>query len=161
MNTRVLSALVLAVSMSACCSSHVSSDFVPGDADRVIRSLDREFMDGVASANVDMMMNTYADDAVLLPPNAPPQHGRAAIRQFWTGFLAAGKFKLDLVADDIRQSGDMATEIGHYTVTVTPTGTTAVVRDEGKFILAWRKVNGKWAAYADAFSSNNPPPPAQ
>jgi uncharacterized protein (TIGR02246 family) len=147
--------------MSACCSTHPSTDFVAGDADNAIRALDREFMAGVASGNVDQMMNTYGEDAVLMPPNAPPQKGRAAIRQFWTGFLATGKFKLDLIVDDIAQSGDMATEIGHYTVTVTPAGTNATIRDEGKYILAWRKTNGKWSAYADSFSSNNPPAPGQ
>lgn len=156
MNTRVLSVVGLLLITACSYSVHPSSDYVAGDAENAIRARNRTFMAGVAAGNVNEMMTIYSEEAVLLPPNAPAQRGPAAIRQFWTGFLATGKFTLNLIPDDIQQSCDMATEIGRYEVTVVPAGTTATVKDGGKYVVSWRKVNGEWRAFADIFNSDAP-----
>ena len=63
----------------------------PNDAARAIRALEAEFQ-RLANANDAAAMTEafYTDDAILLPPNAPQQNGKAAIRDFWKAFLAQG-----------------------------------------------------------------------
>jgi len=145
---------------AGCCSmNHMTSDVQSGDADNAIRQMDRDFSAAASSGNLDGMMSIYTDDATLMAAELPPFQGKAAIRQFWTGFMSAyPKVALTLTPDEITQSGDMATEVGHYEADLTAAGSTTPFHDKGKFFLAWRKVNGKWLAYVDSFSSNSPPP---
>jgi len=102
------------------------------------------------------MMATYADDAVLMPPNFPAFRGRDAIRQFWTGFLSAGQVEATVEADKVIQSCDMAAELGHYSLKITPKGGGNPIEDNGKFVLVWRKVGGQWRAISDTFNSDRP-----
>src|SRR6266542_3517446 len=107
---------VLGTLLLAACASMPSND-----AGEAIRSMSRDFGTAAGSGNVDAMMSIYADDAVLMPPNLPAFRGRNAIRQFWSGFLGAGKIEATLTPDNIMQSCDMATEVGHYALSITPT----------------------------------------
>ena len=127
------------------------------DAAPIVAGLARDFMAAAGSGNVDGMMTTYASDAVLMPPNAPAQRGAAAIRQFWGGFLAAGRIDLKLTDENVLQSGNLATEMGRYDVTITPKGGTPI-HDSGKYVLTWQKRNGAWKAVYDIFNSDLPAP---
>ena len=128
------------------------------DAEEAIRKMDREFGAAAHAGNVDGMMTTYAADAVLMPPNLPAFRGRDAIRQFWSGLLASGKIDANVVADKVIQSGDMAAELGHYALKITPKGGGTPIEDNGKFVLVWRKVGGQWRAISDIFNSDRPLP---
>src|SRR5205085_5424103 len=115
---------------------------------------------GSAMSGNDMatVMTYYADDAVLLPPNAPAVHGKPAIEKFWSGMLATAKFGLTLTPDNILSSGDLATEVGHYNLTITPPGGGASMQDKGKYSVTWRRQSdGKWRIAVDMFSSDNAP----
>lgn len=146
----VLASLVLA----AACASMTPAN----DAEPILKRGATEFAAAANAGNVDGMMSMYADDAVLMAPNLPAFRGRNAIRQFWSGLLATGKVDANIVADTVVQSGDMATEVGHYALTITPNGA-APVKDNGKYVIAWRKVGGQWRAMYDIFNSDLPLPP--
>jgi ketosteroid isomerase-like protein len=105
------------------------------------------------------MMSIYADDAVLMPPNAPAFRGRDAIRQFWSGLLGMGKIEAEIAADTVVQSGDLATEVGHFALTITPPNAPAPVKDRGKYVITWRRTGGQWKAIYDIFNSDLPAPP--
>lgn len=150
----------LLVLAAACGSTQISSDIQPGDAEAAINRLNNQVMVGALGGSTAFVDSFYAENAVVFAPNAPPLRGREAIRQLWTGFVNSGAFDLKLTPDSITQSCDMATEVGSYDLTVTPKTAGPIVHDNGKYIVAWRKTNGKWQAVADMFNSNNPPPPA-
>lgn len=84
--------------------------------------------------------------------------GKPAIQRFWTAFLATAKFHVTLTPDTIMQSGDMATEVGHYDLKITPNGGGPTATDAGKFAVTWKKVEGRWLIAVDMFSSNSPAP---
>ena len=144
----------LATVLFAACASTMPAN----DAEEAIRKMDREFSAAATAGNVDGMMAIYADDAVLMPPNFPAFRGRDAIRQFWGGFLAAGKIDANVTADQVIQSGDLAAEMGRYTLKITPKGGGTPIEDNGKFVLVWRKVGGQWRAVSDIFNSDRPLP---
>jgi len=143
---------VLVTLVFAACASTMTP---ANDAEDAIRKMDRDFSAAASGGNVEGMMSIYADDAVLMPPNLPAFRGRDAIRQFWTGFTGAGKIDATLTPDKVMQSCDMATELGHYALTITPKGG-AAVQDTGKYVVTWRKVGGQWKAVADIFNSDRP-----
>jgi ketosteroid isomerase-like protein len=148
-----LFAFVAILFLAGCCSMSRSSDFRAGDADSAIRRVDAEFGPALGARNLDMIMSIYDADSILMPPNAPAFNGPEAIRQFWTGFVGAGKVEGTLTPDNIVQACDMAAEAGHYELTITP-ASGAPVRDSGKYVVTWRKRKGRWVALYDIFNSN-------
>jgi ketosteroid isomerase-like protein len=133
----------------------VSVAAAPKNAGAAIRANSDAFDTAMRAGNVDGFMAFYADDAVLMPPNAPDFKGTEAIRRFWSGLLAAGKTDVDLVVEDVTGSGDLAIERGHYELT-------APFKDSGKYIVVWRYRGGKWKIIDDIFNSSLvPPPPPQ
>jgi ketosteroid isomerase-like protein len=146
--------LPLSLFFASCCSMRPSADFQSGDAEAAIRRMDADFSAAASSGNVDGLMSTYDVDAVLMPPNQPAARGTAAIRQYWSGLLGLGKIQATVTADNVIQSGDLATEAGRYDLTITPSAGGAPIRDNGKYVLVWRKRQGQWKAVYDVFNSD-------
>ena len=69
----------------------------------------------------------------------------------FTGFTANGPVDLVVTTDQVIQScDDMATEIGHYDMTM------GANHEAGKYVVTWRKINGEWKPIADIFNANAP-----
>src|ERR1700738_4170546 len=71
----------------------------------------------------------YADDATVMPPNAAPVKGRAAIQSFWKGMVDQLTGKVTLARVGGWQGGDTGYEAGTYSAAM-GTGT-----DTGKYLL--------------------------
>ena len=136
------------------CSSNMNSQISSGDAEKAIRASNTRFANAARSGDVPGVIRMYADSAVVMPPNSPPVTGIDEIRRFWTGFLATGRVNATLTTDDVYQSGDLAVERGRYELAITPVNGTAPVRDSGKYLVSWRKINGQWHATNDIFNSS-------
>jgi uncharacterized protein (TIGR02246 family) len=149
--------LVAALITTACTSSSISSDYSPGDAESAIRRINSEFAANARSGNAQSVVNNfYAPDAVVMAPNFPPFRGRDAILQFWTGFLASGAVDLALTSTSVMQpSADTAIETGRYDLSLRPPSGQAI-KDAGKYIVIWKKSNGRWWAAQDIFNSDLP-----
>jgi uncharacterized protein (TIGR02246 family) len=100
----------------------------------------------------------YAEDALLLPPGAPPVKGRAAIQKYFTKDIAdsraAGAVFVVNPKTDVGVSGDQGWESGTYQVTVK-----GAVVETGKFLSVSRKKDGKWLYIRDTWNSDAPPAP--
>jgi len=145
--TIVLIALVIAlVTVSAAAQQST-------DVKAIVAKNAGQFATAASHGNVDGMLALYDEHAVLMPPNAPAMNGRDAIRQFWTGFTSLGAIDAKLVTDDIVTSGDLAAEMGHFDLTITPKSG-APIKDSGKYLVVWRNVGGEWKIVRDIFNSN-------
>jgi ketosteroid isomerase-like protein len=122
-----------------------------------IDSLDQKFTGLAIKGDFDGLVSAYySDDAVLLPPNAPPATGHAAIVAFFRTFPPITAFQLHTA--EIEGAGDLAYLRGHYVMTMTPPGGPAMA-DSGKYLEIWRKQSdGSWKAARDMFSSDVPLP---
>jgi ketosteroid isomerase-like protein len=69
-------------------------------------------------------------------------------------FGDAGYEDLRLETVRVESSGDMAMEIGRYTVGIRRPDAT-VIADRGKYLKTWRRL-GAWLIVADCWSSNLP-----
>jgi uncharacterized protein (TIGR02246 family) len=151
--------LVTAAAILTACSSspRISSDYSPGDAENAIRRADADFAANARAGNAQTLVtNFYAPDAVVMAPNYPAFRGRSAIQQFWTGFLASGAVDVALTSTDVIQpSSDVAIETGRYDLSLRPASGQAI-KDAGKYIVLWKKSNGRWWAVEDIFNSDMP-----
>ena len=58
----------------------------------------------------------YTEDAKMLPPDATEVAGRDAIQQFWQSWLDDGLKNLTLEAIEVEADGDLAYEIGNFSI---------------------------------------------
>lgn len=143
---RMKNALVLPLLVLVGCATSTSSN----DADAYIRTAADRFVRAFNAGNSDAVTAFYADDAVLLLPNAPIARGKASIRGMVVA-VAGQHPTLEFGPDRIAQSGDMAYETGHYTMT------TGGNRDQGNYVAVWRRQsNGDWKMVADSVVSTQP-----
>ena len=119
-----------------------------------IRNLDNEWVAAVANKDVASIVRFYAEDGAVLPPGAPLAQGHEAIAKVWSGLVGLKGFALTFAPTKITiaAAGDMAYEIGTYSLSFE--SEKGPVRDSGKFVVVWKKVDGAWKAAADIFNSN-------
>jgi uncharacterized protein (TIGR02246 family) len=103
--------------------------------------------------------DVYTADAVLHPPNEPAVKGRAAIKAWAEKFPAVTDFKL--ANHTVDGCNDLAYVLGTYTMTIAPAGTTAPIKDSGKYVeVRRRQRDGRWLIAVDTFNSDLPLTPA-
>ncbi len=106
---------------------------------------------------LDKVVEIYAEDAVYLPPHHDAVHGREAIREYLKGPLDHGASDLKFEVTYIKQSGDLAYDVGRYSMTV-PQSDGSKRADRGKYLAVWRREKGAWKLVADSWSSDLPAP---
>lgn len=114
------------------------------DADRnAIRAIVANFDKAVLAADWPAVVSVYAEDGILLPPNAPAVQGRAAMQTFFSGLPKITAFSQRVV--EIEGQGNIAYPRGTYEMTMMPPGAKAPLKDTGKVIAVWRKqADGSW-----------------
>ena len=144
---RMRNALVFSLLVLVGCATSKSTN----DADPYIRTAADRFVRAFNAGNTEAVTAFYADDAVLLLPNAPIARGTASIRG--TVAAVAGQHPtLEFGPDRIAQSGDMAYETGHYAMTMGGN------QEQGNYVAVWRRQsNGDWKLVADSVVSTQPP----
>jgi ketosteroid isomerase-like protein len=112
--------------------------------------------------DVETILEAYAPDAVVLPPNSPAVQGIKAIRQVWESLLAAGYRNAAFELDEIEHWGEVALAIGRYRVQV-PTKPGTLEEDRGKYVGHWRRMpDGQFRVtvsmwYSDRWHGSNHP----
>src|SRR5208282_4360555 len=124
------------------------------NVDSLIRNLDQDFVTSFNTGNYDQVAALFAPDGAFMAPNHDPAYGPKAIERMLRQFGEAGYGDLRFETTRVESSGDLAMEIGRYSVAVRqPDGT--IVADRGKYVKAWRRL-GAWLLVADCWSSNLP-----
>jgi uncharacterized protein (TIGR02246 family) len=117
-----------------------------------IEAQDKVFMDAFGRGDSAGIADLYAEGAVILPPNADAMGGKQAIQAFWQGAMDMGLKSAVLETTAVDGHGDVAVEIGRYTLAVA--GGTQV--DNGKYLVVWKQEGGSWKLYQDIWNSSKP-----
>jgi len=126
------------------------------DVQSLIRNLAQDFVTSFNTGNYDQVAALFAQDGAFMAPHYDPAYGPKAVERLLRQCGEAGYEDLRLETVRVETSGDLAMEIGRYTVAIRqPDGT--IVADRGKYVKAWRRL-GAWLIVADCWSSNLPAP---
>jgi len=119
---------------------------------RALESGAAKWMAAFAAKDIDAMTAFYAEDAVLLPPDAPAIFGRDAIRASIQEMFAAG-LAIELEDLEIEVVGNLGYKAGRYRTR----GEDGSLVDRGKYIEIWSKLDGGWVIHRDIWNSSVQP----
>jgi uncharacterized protein (TIGR02246 family) len=123
------------------------------EVESTIRGLTQDFCTAFNTGNYDQAAALFAPDGVLMLSHREWAQGAKAIERMLGRYTEAGYQNLRFETTRVDQSGDMAIEMGRYTVSI-QTGNATIV-DAGKFLRAWRRL-GVWRIVGDSWSSSLP-----
>lgn len=125
------------------------------DVESTIRNTNQDFCTAFNTGNYDACAALYAADGCFMAPHYEMVQGKNAIERLLQKFADAGYENLKLETIRVESAGDIAMEIGRYTVSIRQ-GNGTTVMDSGKYLNSWRRF-GAWLKVADCWSSNLPP----
>jgi ketosteroid isomerase-like protein len=117
-----------------------------------ILATERRFVAAYNQGDAPGLAAFYTQDGQIMPPNAEVAAGPLALEALFRSFWDAGDTVIELETVEAEGSGDIAYEVGKYTLS----GKLGKVNDLGKYIVVWKKVGGQWKLYRDIFNSNMP-----
>lgn len=153
--------LIISAFLTTSCSS--STDTRAAE-EAAIKTLDEQWSATAAKNDLAGTVAFYAEDAVLLPPNAAMAKDPKAIRDSWAALLGpntAVSWKVSKV--EAAKSGDLGYVYGAYQLSIKDLKGGPPVTDTGKLVEIWKKQpDGKWKCIVDAYNSDlAPAPPTQ
>ena len=161
MRNEVLLVLIVSAFLATSCGPSATSDNSAADA-AAIQGLDEQWSATAAKNDLEGTVAFYADDAVLLPPNAPIARDKKSIRESWAGLLGpntAVAWKVSKV--EVAKSGELGYLYGTYSLAIRDPKGGAPVSDTGKLVEIWKKqADGKWKCIVDTYNSDLPAAPA-
>jgi len=119
-----------------------------------IAANNRAFEHAVETGNVDAIAALLAPDVMILPPDGPIIAGREAGKQLWASTLKEhGLTGCRITTGTLDVAGDLASEVGHATLTLKPPGGTNQTATI-KFVVVWKRLNGTWLLHRDIWNSS-------
>ena len=135
--------------------SPVSSETVPAPTDRhadeqAIRGLETTWRAALMAKDTAAIRRFYAESGYYLPQGSTGFTGSAAIADRWAGEISGGEFRLEREAKtiEVAEAGDMAYEVGTYTVAWNKPGEGRSGGGTGNYVTVWQKVGGEWKTTA-------------
>jgi uncharacterized protein (TIGR02246 family) len=150
MKTNIFIALLCSILPTAAVADTQASE-------QALRDLDAQWAATASTKDLEKTISFYSDDAIVMPPNAPADSTREAIRKGWKNLLdSINNISWKTSRVEIAKSGDLAVLTGTYDMTMKD-GT----KDRGKYCEVWEKqADGKWKCGTDIFNSDLPAAPA-
>ena len=106
------------------------------------------------SGNYEALANMYCKDGMILPPDADIIKGREAIKKRWELPEGVSVPYHKTSPTEISINDDWAYDIGYYEgTTIKKNGDEGNFK--GKYLIVWKKEEGDWKIYADAWNRIN------
>jgi ketosteroid isomerase-like protein len=114
------------------------------------------FCAALGRGDLDEVVSSFDDEAVLLAPGAPAAHGSSGIRDYFEQAIAGGvgrPAQMRTAQVDELADGAVA-EVGDYTMTIAPPGAEPF-EDFGKYMVVHRRdASGRLRMWRDMFHSD-------
>lgn len=109
---------------------------------------------------IDSVATHFAEDCIQMPPNQPPLIGNENFKAAWKQNIKFGKWEFDLKTEKVKAIGNLATELGTYSLSFTPNENSPIppIVDKGSYVALWEKINNDWKIVWDAPVSELPLP---
>lgn len=118
-----------------------------------IAANNRAFENAIATGNVEAIAALLAPDVIALPPDGPIVTGREAVKQLWASALNEhGMTSCRLVTKTLDVVGEVASEVGHATLTMAPRDGNAMTATI-KYLVVWKHLDGRWLLHRDIWNA--------
>ncbi len=122
---------------------------VKADIDTANQRLGAAFAQGDATAIAQL----YTPQATMFPPGSDIVSGRDGVQRYWAEAIKSGMKLVGLTTVSVDQYGDAAREIGRFAAEV-PNPQKQMVKIEGKYVVVWKQMDGKWMLDSDIWNMN-------
>lgn len=130
--------------------TNTPADFRPlRDVESQLRDLTQDFTTSFNTGNYDQAAALFAADGVLMAPRYEGAYGPKLVERLLRQ-LGESYSDLRLETTRIEHSGDMAMELGRFTI-VSRNGDGTRTAERGKYVRVWRRL-GVWLLMADCWS---------
>ena len=152
--TRTIVACSVLALLAAC---QGTDETLSREADiQAIIELDNDVHAAVEAGDLDAVMAFWTDDALIIAPNLPMVHGKAAVRSFFQAAFDSMTLEFERSSEEVIVSGDLAVHRGHTVSTYTPTGQ-ASIEDPQKWVDVYRRQpDGSWLIWLTIWNSDLP-----
>jgi uncharacterized protein (TIGR02246 family) len=127
-----------------------------------IKKINDEFDAAFNAGDVERIIAIFADDAVRIPPNAPPLIGKEAIRAYFQQHFDQFASEQESILVDYKVSGDLAFTRGTWKNIVTPKAGGESRTVNGSWVSIYRKQSdGTWKCICNIWSDESLVSPTQ
>jgi ketosteroid isomerase-like protein len=123
---------------------------------RSIEEKNRRFTNAHVTGDSVAMVDIFAQDARVLPPNADPVIGYPAIEALTAQYLQFGITEFREETTAFYGNEDILIDEGSYVLVYGKDNTT----ERGKYLNVWRREGDEWKIYSNMWNANAPAPPA-
>jgi ketosteroid isomerase-like protein len=154
----VTSALLFSCNNETASPEAAADSFNLDSVRSAIAASNATFGSGFATGDSVAFANHYTSDGCISPANMPKICGTAGIMAYFNGGYKMGIRGIKITTDELFGSKEGVTETGTYEMFADKN----MQVDKGKFIVLWKKVDGKWKMHRDVWNSDLPlPAPAK
>jgi len=148
---KLLLCFFVSASLIACTNQETKSIFDLNNAKKEIEAANKEMSDLLLKGDTVSVANLYSQDGKLMLNNIPSIEGKEKIASFWSGFT---KMQADISFTTFEVWGDenYITEEGALEIKLKD----GTIADKGKYIVVWKKEDGKWKLHRDLSNSDLP-----
>jgi ketosteroid isomerase-like protein len=150
-------AALLCCGLLALAAASIVSAGDDSSPDATFRAGTAEWIAAYNAGNVDRILALYAEDAMVMPPEAPVASGHAAIREFLTKDIASSK-AAGITLTDISSGSTTGTsgDLGWHTGTFAVLDANGKTVGTGKYSEIWQRNAGKWMIIRDMWNNDAP-----
>ena len=120
------------------------------DVESHLRDLTQDFATSFNTGNYDQAAALFAHDGVLLAPRREAAYGQTSVERLLRQLGDAGYSDLRLETMRVDHSGDMAMELGRFSVVLRQADGT-LLPERGRYVKVWRRL-GAWLLIAECWS---------
>ena len=123
------------------------------DVESLLRDLSQDFATSFNIGNYDQAASMFSADGVFMAPVYESAYGQKTVERLLRQLGDAGYRDLRIETTRVDHSGDMAMELGRFSLTLHKADGTAVI-ERGKYVKVWKRL-GAWLIMADCWSKTS------
>ena len=148
---KLLFSTFIAASIFAC-KSETKAPFDLANAKKEIEAANHEVSEFMAKGDSAGLASCYGTEGVLMLNNMPAIKGKENLTKVWGGFINAGIGAIELNTIEVWGDENFITEEGTFVLKAKD----STQLDKGKYLVLWKKENGKWRFHRDISNSDLP-----
>lgn len=134
------------------CKSTEKKDFDINKAKKEIEAANVEISTFMTNGDSVGIASAYSKDGSLMTSNMPAIKGKDNLIKIWGGFIKSGIGSIDLTTIEVWGDENFITEEGMFEIKTKE----GVSVDKGKYLVLWKKEDGKWKLHRDISNSDLP-----